>query len=99
MSYLSKRQEFKSGDLFATTHKSWKTFYDLLVQGVRIGTQSEYAHVGILWCIGGRVFVVESVSPYVRITPLSKFADEGFDPKAFTERLRVDGDLGVYVAV
>lgn len=27
-----------------------------------------------------------------------KFADEGFDPKAFTERLRVDGDLGVYVA-
>lgn len=24
--------------------------------------------------------------------------DEGFDPRAFTERLRVQGDLGVYVA-
>lgn len=27
-----------------------------------------------------------------------KFAEEGFDPKAFTEELRVQGDLGVYVA-
>ena len=27
-----------------------------------------------------------------------KFAEEGFYPKAFTEELRVQGDLGVYVA-
>jgi quinol monooxygenase YgiN len=25
-----------------------------------------------------------------------KFADENFDPKAFTERLQVDGDLALY---
>jgi heme-degrading monooxygenase HmoA len=28
-----------------------------------------------------------------------KFADEGFDPKAFTEKLGVQGDLGLYGAV
>jgi hypothetical protein len=42
---------------------------------VRAFTQSEYSHVGIAWCIGDRVFVLESVTPLVRIYPLSKLGE------------------------
>ncbi len=78
MKYDNVRPLMKSGDLVATTHKSWKSFYDLQVQAVRVGTQSEYCHVGILWSIGGRMFVLESVTPLIRIVPLSNFVKEGF---------------------
>lgn len=42
------------------------------MQAVRIATQSEYCHIGVAWVTGGRVFVLEAVSPQVRIFPLSK---------------------------
>ena len=34
-------------------------------------TRSEYCHVGIAWCVAGRVFVLEAVGSGVRIFPLS----------------------------
>ena len=55
----------------AWSHRGWRTWYDLKIQFVRMFTQSEYSHVGIAWVFGGRVFVIESVTPVIRIVPLS----------------------------
>ena len=71
MSYLDARSQIKSGDLLAWSHRGWRTWYDWKIQIVRLATRSEYSHVGIAWVTGGRVFVLESVSPLARIVPLS----------------------------
>lgn len=72
MRYLEARPQIRSGDLLAWSHRSWASWYDLQVQAVRFFTQSEYCHVGVAWVIGGRVFVIEAVTPQVRIYPLAK---------------------------
>lgn len=76
MNYASIRDRIQSGDLIALTHTSFATWYDLQVQAVRFGTQSEYSHVGLLWVMGGRVWVVESVTPKIRLVPLSMVLNE-----------------------
>ncbi|MES2262079.1 MAG: hypothetical protein V4724_26460 [Pseudomonadota bacterium] len=76
--YSDYRSRIKSGDLIALTHYKWTSWYDLQVQAVRVFTQSEYSHVGIAWEIGGRLFLIESVAPFVRITPMSQLARDGF---------------------
>jgi hypothetical protein len=76
--YADVRDSIRSGDLIALTHEAWGSFYDLQVQAVRTFTQSEYSHVCVAWVIGGRVFVIESVTPMVRIMPLSNLQDKGF---------------------
>jgi hypothetical protein len=78
MLYADARQKIKSGDIIALTHDAWDSVYDLQVQAVRVFTQSEYAHVGIVWDFAGRKFIIESVSPFVRIVPLSNLVDSGF---------------------
>lgn len=69
--YADYRSHIKSGDLLAWSHRGWKTWHDFKVQAVRFFTQSEYSHVGIAWVFKGRVFVIESVTPVIRIVPLS----------------------------
>lgn len=78
MKYSENRHKFKSGDIIAVSHYKWASWYDLQVQAVRFFTQSEYSHVALIWEIGGRLFVIESVQPLVRIVPLSSLATEGF---------------------
>ena len=78
MRYAEIRSTIKSGDIIALTHTEWDSLYDLQVQAVRIFTQSEYAHVAVAWVVGGRVFLLESVTPEVRIMPISNLADHGF---------------------
>lgn len=73
--YQDIRNDIKSGDLLAFTHRSWKTWYDIKVQLVRFFTRSEYCHVGVAWVVSGRVFIIEAVMPYARIYPLSKSGD------------------------
>lgn len=70
--YSKVRDSIKSGDILAWSHRSWSSFYDLQIQAVRFATQSEYCHVGTAWVVAGRVFVIEAVTPKVRIYPLSK---------------------------
>ena len=72
MRYAEAREQLKSGDLLAWSHERWGSFYDFKIQMVRMFTRSVYCHVGICWCIGGRVFVLEAVSAGVRIFPLSR---------------------------
>lgn len=69
--YNQIRSKIKSGDILAWTHKGWGSWYDFQIQLVRIFTRSEYCHVGVAWVVGDRVFVIEAVSPVVRIYPLS----------------------------
>lgn len=76
--YEAYRKNVKSGDLIAISHSGWKSVNDALCQIVRLGQRSEYCHVGLIWRVSGRLFVIESVKPVVRITPLSHFASEGF---------------------
>ncbi len=78
MDYETARPLIKSGDLIALSHYKWASWYDLQVQIVRFSTQSEYSHVGMAWVIGGRVFLVESVTPVIRMVPLSMMAKDGF---------------------
>lgn len=71
MNYADARQQMKSGDLIALSHYDWASFNDWKVQAVRLGTQSEYSHISMAWVIGGRVFIIESVQPDIRLMPLS----------------------------
>jgi hypothetical protein len=75
MNYADARPQIKSGDLLAWSHRGWRSWYDVQIQLVRFFTQSEYSHVGVAWITGGRTFVIEAVTPKVRIYPLSKLGD------------------------
>lgn len=78
--YSLIRDTIKSGDILAWSHRSWSSWYDLQIQAVRFFTQSEYCHVGTAWVVSGRVFVIEAVTPKVRIYPLSKLLPFYFIP-------------------
>lgn len=71
MNYAEARGQIKSGDLLAWSHYNWASWYDLQVQAVRVFTESEFCHVGLAWVVGGRVLVIESVEPVIRVVPLS----------------------------
>lgn len=73
--YSEIRNSICSGDLVAWSHRGIKSLYDLKIWFVTLFTQSRYTHVGVAWCIGDRVFVIEAVMPLVRIYPLSKTGD------------------------
>ena len=64
--------------MIALTHTAWLSLRDIQIQSVRIFTNSEYSHTALLWCVAGRVFVIEAVEPLVRIVPLSTIKSEGF---------------------
>ncbi len=72
MKYSELRPAIKSGDVLAWSEGGWTTLHDIEVSIVRMVTQSEFAHVGVAYVVGGRVFVVEAVCPLIRIFPLSK---------------------------
>lgn len=71
MKYTAVRSHIQSGDILAWSHRKVKSWYDFKVMMVRLFTMSEYVHVGVAWVYNGRIFVIESVIPYVRIVPLS----------------------------
>jgi hypothetical protein len=73
--YADYRREIKTGDVLAWSHRSWRTWYDIKTQIVRIVTRSEYCHVGTAWVYAGRVFVIEAVEPVIRIVPLSNLGE------------------------
>lgn len=74
MRYADIRPQIRSGDLLTWSHREpwYRSWYDFKISLVRAFTKSEYSHVGTAWVIGERVFVIEAVTPLVRIFPLSK---------------------------
>ena len=71
MFYKDYRDNIKSGDVLAWTHKGWNSFYNFQVQMVRTFTQSEYSHVGVAYVLGTRLLLIEAVVPRVQLFPLS----------------------------
>jgi hypothetical protein len=78
MKYAEYRKNVKSGDIIALSHYEWASWRDLQIQAVRLFTESEYSHVGLIWKVSGRLFVIEAVTPFIRIVPLSQYAKDGF---------------------
>lgn len=79
MNYELLRSSFQSGDIAAFTHRRLRSWYDFKVWCVRVFTASKYSHVGLIWVDHGRVWLLEAVTPKVRIVPLSLYAEDGFD--------------------
>lgn len=77
MKYAAIRNQIRSGDLIALTHTKWWSWRDLQIQAVRLFTESRFSHVGLAFVVGGRVWMIESVEPVVRMIPLSNL-EEGF---------------------
>jgi len=72
MNFSEAKRKIQTGDMLAWSHYDWSTWYDLQVQAVRIGTESEYCHVALAQVDqDGVVWVIESVVPVVRRVPLS----------------------------
>ena len=71
MKYKDYRVKIKSGDLIAYTHYGWSSWYDIQVQIVRMATRSQFSHVGMALELGGRLFILEAVTPVIRLVPLS----------------------------
>lgn len=72
MKYADTRETIKTGDLLAWSHDGIDSWHDFEVQMVRVGTKSEFTHVGVACVMAGRVFVIEAVSTGVRLFPLSR---------------------------
>jgi len=73
--YSDARPLICSGDLIAQSTGSWLTWKGVKINFVRMFTRSTYSHVGIAWVVGGRVFMLEAVSPKLRIYPMSSIGD------------------------
>jgi hypothetical protein len=71
MKYSEIRDTLQSGDILAWTHRFKWTWYDFKCYMVRLFTVSEYSHVGVCIVQDGRVWVLEAVTPTVRLVPLS----------------------------
>lgn len=82
LSYKDSREKLCTGDLIVFSNNKFKGMSGLITFMVRFGTISEYNHVGILWKVGGRYFVVEAQLPEVKITPLSKMGSFFYMPMA-----------------
>lgn len=71
MKYASFRSQIRTGDVLAWSGRKVRSWYDFKIMLVRLFTMSEYNHVGIAIVMGGRVWVLEAVTPHVRLVPLS----------------------------
>lgn len=69
--YQDRRARIKTGDLLVWKKDQHNKLSNFFLSGVRFFTQSEFAHVGIAWRFGKRLFVIEATIPQVRIFPVS----------------------------
>lgn len=73
MKYSECRLLIESGDVLAWSEggppTSWR---NIQLSLVKMGTMSQFNHVGMAYVLAGRVFVIEAVVPIIRIYPLSK---------------------------
>lgn len=65
------------GDCVVLSHRELRSFYDLKIWMIRIFGTTTYTHVAMVKVFGGRVWIVESVKPFVRIGTLSSMLDQG----------------------
>ena len=70
--YVQHRSQIRSGDLLVWSKNPRNKLSNLLLFIIKLFTQSTYAHVGIAWKVGKRLFVIEATMPQVRIIPVSE---------------------------
>jgi hypothetical protein len=70
--YPTIRSNIQSGDLLAWSSDNTTLSSRILTRVVRVLTASEYSHVGIALCEGGRVYVLEATIPCITLRPLSE---------------------------
>ncbi len=70
--YVQHRSQIRSGDLLVWSKNGHSKLSNFILFIIKLFTQSTYAHVGIAWKIGKRLFVIEATIPQVRIIPVSE---------------------------
>lgn len=72
--YCEHISNIKNGDLLIWSESNDKAgfFSDILLKLVRLMTLSDYGHVGIALWLNDRLFVIEAVSPRIRLIPLAR---------------------------
>ena len=73
--YCSIRENIKSGDLLIWGENKLSPVSNAILHLIRILTLSDYAHVGIAWRMGGRLFVIEATIPEIRISAVSNLEE------------------------
>ncbi len=75
--YADMRDQITPGDVFALHDEFVASWYGLKIWGVQKFT-GPIAHLGLLAKWGDRVIGLESVIPFVRMSPFSNVAGKGF---------------------
>jgi hypothetical protein len=70
--YSRYRNNIKNGDLLLWNINKVEAPTDYLLKIVQLSLRVKYSHVGIAINLYDRLFCLEAVSPYVKLTPLSK---------------------------
>ncbi len=77
----TQKYEPQEGDLLFQESKSLQS------QAIRIATNSDYSHVGLLFFVNKKPHVMEAVGP-VKYTPISKWIGNGVGEKYEVKRLK-----------
>lgn len=80
LSYKIARENLRTGDMVVFSKRKFTGMSGLITFLVRFFTMSDYNHVGIVWFVGGRYFLIEAQVPEVKITPLSKMGSFFYIP-------------------
>lgn len=73
--YSEIRDTLKTGDLVSWKAGKVNSFFTAILKIYQKILKPKSVHVGIVFVIGGRVFVVEARPPQIRIYPLSRMED------------------------
>lgn len=77
MKYEDARPLFQDGDAVILPHNKFRSFYDFKIWLIKFFDTTPYTHVAMIKKFGDRLWVVESVRPFVRIGTLSSMLDQG----------------------
>lgn len=73
--YSEIRSSLKTGDLVSWKAGKINSFFTVILKLYQKIFNPKSVHVGIVFVIGGRIFVVEARPPQIRIYPLSRMED------------------------
>ncbi len=69
--YRQARMGIQSGDMLAWSDDNASGWHKFILNMIRLGTRSEYSHIGIACWVKDRLYVLEAKSPVIRFVPLS----------------------------
>lgn len=68
---------FKDGDIIFLPHLSFRSWKDIKLMFLKMFDMTRVTHAAMIKTFGDRLWIVESVQPYVRIGILSEQLDQG----------------------